>query len=572
MGVRRSRAEIIEIGAVLLSLGLFASVASQQLRWIGQLSSAGLQRTKTSLRLALREIRNDLNRELTRAYLSFHFAPGSDPDAWARITAEGYASWHQTARFPSLVRRIWVVGHPRTADGPAISEYNMEAKRYVSVEWPPELARLREQLTWPFPGAKGFGARTFTGVAQPDAPILVFAVLPAIGSRFSDATAWMVIELDQRYLLTTVLPQIIRQHIDDADHYDYQVAVSASRGNLIYRSSQAPAFVNMDATCSLLEIGREFVPPDADNSRPVSWLRARVAMPGQPDAPPDEGGVWQLQLRHRAGSLEAAASGLYRSNVLLSAAMMALVAGDLAILALLMYRARRLGEMKTEFAAGVSHDLRTPLAAISCAADNLSAGIAQDPSRVRQYGTQIFHEAQRLSNLVEQILTFTSGRLEKGVSKLGVVDAGQVIRESVALAAPEAAVAGVRIEQNPPPALPAVLGDSEAIQRALVNLIHNAIQHSAAGGSVRVSARSGRRGSLEISVEDDGAGISAQELSRIFEPFYRGSGPRNGQFPGTGMGLAIADRIARAHRGRVTAVSAPGHGSSFTLHLPRRRT
>jgi signal transduction histidine kinase len=132
-------------------------------------------------------------------------------------------------------------------------------------------------------------------------------------------------------------------------------------------------------------------------------------------------------MRHRSGSLEAAVTKLRRGNLLLSFAMMALVAGDLGVLALLARRAHRLGEAKLEFAAAVSHELRTPLAAICSTADNLAAGVAHEPLRVQQYGAAILNQGKQLGEMVEQILAFAGGQYGNRHYEMEILELGAVV-------------------------------------------------------------------------------------------------------------------------------------------------
>jgi signal transduction histidine kinase len=256
-----------------------------------------------------------------------------------------------------------------------------------------------------------------------------------------------------------------------------------------------------------------------------------------------------------------------RSNLLLGFALMALIAADIAVLAFSAHRAHKLGQARLQFAAAVSHELRTPLAAICSAADNLASGIVHEMPKVRQYGEAILNQGKDLADMVEQTLAFTGNQLGKERYEFEVLDPGEAVKQANAAIAPAALAAGVAIEERLPAALPQVLGDSQAIQRALVNLLTNALRYGSAGQWIGVSAQCGKAREIEITVADRGQGIGSGDLKRIFEPFYRASAVHSGS-RGAGLGLTIVEQIARAHGGRVTAVSVPGEGSRFTLHLP----
>jgi two-component system phosphate regulon sensor histidine kinase PhoR len=298
------------------------------------------------------------------------------------------------------------------------------------------------------------------------------------------------------------------------------------------------------------------------------WLYSPLELPGLPAAPPMEGGVWQLHVVHRAGSLEQAAGAMRRSNLLLGFSMLALVAASLATLMFLARRAHRLGEARLQFAAGVSHELRTPLAAICSAADNLAAGVAYEPARVRQYGLAILDQGRQLTEMVEHILAFTGGQLARHKYQAEELDVGHLVRQAIDVVAPSARDAGIVIQKQIAEDLAAVLGDSQTLSQALVNLLNNAICYGGSGGWIGVSAQQTSVDELEIRVADKGPGIPACELKRIFEPFYRGANPAHPQRRGSGLGLTIVEQTVRAHGGHVSVESEPRHGTCFTLHLP----
>ena len=566
--MRRSLSRILPVAGLLATLGLFIVVAVLQSRWIAQLGEAELQRSRLGLQESVRAVRNELNRELTSAYALFQFEPGTPWQAWGQMTSENYAIWLKKAKYPGLVGRLLVVQPAGGGGALQISAYNRHTRQYDPIAWPAELSDLRKQLALPFAGFKVFGVHTFTGVALADAPVMVFPIMPAFLGRFADATGWLLIELDQQALLTKILPEIMRSYIQQADRFDYQITRDEHPDKIVYRSNPNLAFSSADASVSLLELGPDYFKHGIGGSVPrhQRLFRETVNRRGQLPSPTGEGGVWRLQVSHHSGSLAAAATSLRRSNLLLSFAMLALIAADLAILGLLARRAHRLGEARLEFAAAVSHELRTPVAAICSAADNLAAGVAHEPSKVQQYGAAILDQGKQLAGLVEQILAFASGQSVRKQYELEALELGHVVSQSIAAVAPAARSAGVEIEQHIPVDLPQVLGDSGAIQQALVNLLTNAAKYGGGGRWIGVSVHNGKAEGVEISVEDKGPGIPAGELKRIFEPFYRGSA--NPQSHGAGLGLTIVEQIARAHGGRVSVVSTPGRGSCFTLHLP----
>jgi signal transduction histidine kinase len=219
-----------------------------------------------------------------------------------------------------------------------------------------------------------------------------------------------------------------------------------------------------------------------------------------------------------------------------------------------------------EFVATVSHELRTPLAAIRSAGDNLADGLVHDPRQVERYGAIVRDEGLRLSEMVEQTLGFAGA--DAPAREAGAVDLAALVER---VTAPVPGGPPFRVERLLAASLPPVIGDAAALERALGNLVGNARKHAAAGGGARVSVRPGPGSpprTVVVEVADQGPGVEPAERARLFEPFFRGRLAREGQVPGSGLGLALVRRIVEGHGGSVTVASPPGQGTTFTVTLP----
>jgi signal transduction histidine kinase len=171
----------------------------------------------------------------------------------------------------------------------------------------------------------------------------------------------------------------------------------------------------------------------------------------------------------------------------------------------------------------------------------------------------VAQESERLESLVERVLALPHADETPAFSRL---DPADLVRSAVRLAAARAERRRMTLETDIP-TLPEVRWDGEAVRQALLNLLDNAIQHGREGGRVEVRALD-RDGFVEVSVSDDGPGIGRRDRKRIFGRFERGGTASSG----TGLGLYLVERVARAHRGRVDLVTEEGEGSTFTLVLP----
>lgn len=226
---------------------------------------------------------------------------------------------------------------------------------------------------------------------------------------------------------------------------------------------------------------------------------------------------------------------------------------------------QRLESVRREFVANVSHELRTPIASIRAAAETLQAGAIEEPELAAELLDGVIRESARLTALVEDLLDLA--RMESGrmAFRMEAADPAAMVNAGAQRLRAQAERAGLRIEVDAPDGLPKVVADPARIEQVLLNLVHNAIKFTPAGGTVRVSARQAGE-TVEIVVEDNGVGVDAEELPRLFERFYKVDRAR--QSTGTGLGLAIAKHIVQGHGGEIRAESRAGQGSRFIVSLP----
>ncbi len=224
-------------------------------------------------------------------------------------------------------------------------------------------------------------------------------------------------------------------------------------------------------------------------------------------------------------------------------------------------------KMQRDFVANVSHELKTPLTAIQGFAQALLDDTASDPP-ARQHAAQvILEETHRLRRLVDDLLSLARMDAGQVVYERQPMDLVPVLRAVVDRAAMAASAKGVAIHTNLRPA-PAVLGDGDWLAQVFTNLVENAVQHLPPQGQVTVVC-GGEAGWAVVQVEDNGPGIPAEDLGRIFERFYQVDKSRRGSAgQGAGLGLAISSDIIKAHGGSLTAESRLGYGSTFSVRLP----
>jgi two-component system phosphate regulon sensor histidine kinase PhoR len=231
-------------------------------------------------------------------------------------------------------------------------------------------------------------------------------------------------------------------------------------------------------------------------------------------------------------------------------------------------RLRRLERVRKDFVANVSHELKTPITSIKGFVETLLDGAMNDPEDARRFLDIIARQAGRLNAIINDLLTLSKLEQQSETMEISVKreNIRGTIDAAVGLCEIKSTEKGVAIDVDCDPTLTAEVNDP-LLEQALVNLIDNAIKYSESGSRVQVSAAR-VDDEIQISVRDHGCGIEQKHLPRLFERFYRVDKARSRNLGGTGLGLAIVKHICQVHRGRVTAESSPGKGSTFTIHLP----
>lgn len=226
---------------------------------------------------------------------------------------------------------------------------------------------------------------------------------------------------------------------------------------------------------------------------------------------------------------------------------------------------QRVEALRRDFVANVSHELKTPIGAISLLAEAVGEA-RDDPEAVERFAGRMQLESERLTRLVQQIIDLSRLQFDVSSDDIGAIKVGDIVAEAVEHSQTDAEAKGIAISLRTEPDLH-VQGDHAQLHAAVSNLVENAVTYSPADSAVAVTAsRDGQ--DVRITVSDHGVGIPPEEQERIFERFYRVDPARARATGGTGLGLSIVKHVAASNGGSVEVWSEPGLGSSFTLVLP----
>ncbi len=229
--------------------------------------------------------------------------------------------------------------------------------------------------------------------------------------------------------------------------------------------------------------------------------------------------------------------------------------------------ATRYQRLREEFVANVSHELRTPLTVIRGFVETLRDGAIDDRERAMRYLETVAAHAEQLGNLVNDILDLSRLEGRTDTVRKDHVDVAHTVRQVAETMRPAAERKKQTLQVHVKEKLPRVLGSADYLNRAIGNLVENAIKYTREGGTIRLEAAE-ENGRANITVEDNGIGMSEADLPRIFERFYRSDQSRSREMGGTGLGLSIVKHIVQAHAGTIEVTSRLGVGSTFVVRLP----
>jgi two-component system, OmpR family, phosphate regulon sensor histidine kinase PhoR len=277
---------------------------------------------------------------------------------------------------------------------------------------------------------------------------------------------------------------------------------------------------------------------------------------------------WTLNVTMTSAEELAAAVARRRllEMVLVALAGIVVVAG-IAVILVAAERERKLSNLKSDFVANVSHELKTPLSLVRMFGELLQSGRADTEEKQRKYLQIIVSESDRLAALIENVLDFAKVERGKAAYEFASGSLTDVVTRAVEACRVRAEREGVTLELDPGPEAPSTLLDERAIEIAVINLVDNALKYAAEGRRVLIQVRqAGDR--LEVRVTDHGVGILPEDRKRIFERFVRGTTAAG--MRGSGIGLALVKHIAQAHGGDAWVEPASPRGSTFVFSVGRR--
>lgn len=357
-----------------------------------------------------------------------------------------------------------------------------------------------------------------------------------INHRAEGVVGYLSYVIDQAYLHEVYLPSELRAHFGDGTRTGEQV--------WIYD------WVRTDVV--------------ATNVQGIDYDRRKITVAQRFSDILD---TWTVTAAFDDASAVAATRGTLVQNLSLLGVIVLLLLLTFTFLYRIWQKERDLTLRQAGFLANVTHELKTPIAVMQAAGENLADGRVSDPNRLKAYGEHIHTEAVRLRRMVDKLLDVARTESGQLVLKARPVSVNTVVNRYLDESAAHLAAQGVRPELELAEALPSVMADPDSLDTIIGNLVENAIKYGGDSKHLRIRTFASGR-SVGVEVEDRGLGISKQAQRLVFDKFYRVEDSLTARTKGHGLGLAIVKTLTEANGGRVELESEPGKGSVFRLLFP----
>lgn len=536
-----------------ITIPLLAMLAWNQFNWLEERQLRNNAQIKHSMYSSAQELSNRVKEEL----LFFPTLMRLKPEELSTLDesfAERYSFWQYYAISKNLIKDVFVV----------------EERSGIILQWDGSRFTSKHERT-----LDSFETRS--GIVFLDGEIhLTFSILE---TRNPDIK--LVCVLDGQILEKEVLPQIANSLLANNELFEYRI-VNRRSGNVIYESGEKDRegdFAQSDVEIGLLE---RIVLPEFQASPTIrifrsnggyidnfAFIRERLNPQDGSESPPDfirENGQFIIQIMNKDGTLEDITRRTTVQNAILSFGVVLLLVLVMISLAEGNRRANILAKSQQEFIATITHELKTPLAVISSAAENMVDGLVKDRTKAEQYGIMIKNEAKRLGFSIEHFLLYSNTSNTTRI-KPEPCDLSQLLQSALQATEEQRKTHEFRTEVLLPQTPIFIMGDRLALESVFRNLVENVVKHANCGKYLGIITNTEEKRVI-IKIRDKGPGIPSKEQKTVFEAFVRGKTAVEGHIPGNGIGLNLVKRIVAMHGGTIALDSKPDIGSTFIVTLP----
>ncbi len=551
----------IVLTAAMIPLLLFLAV--NQIRWIRDLGVRERYRLVQALHSTANQLGNAIQNEIAVIPVLFDF----DCDEMAYILSRGdfeefekrWTAWKTYAQSPDIISELYIIVDEGRFDITSTA-WQWEETAFERVAF-----KIEDSGLFVFPLRPGNTANRYKLVIKFNNDVLSKKLIPPLAEQFLFGKNDYYFRVIDRVNQTVVYESSIS--IPDGIFDNPDIRYPLLRPDFLFTFSRLPENrdPNFDTVpaMTILQLRRQYA---ATQKNPD--LAAEGFSEPRPPEQRDriEGARWVLEAVHKSGSLKAVVNTIMLRNTILSMGTFLLLALAILALTIAVRRNQELAERQQDFIATVTHELKTPVAVIKAAADNLASGIVAEPERARKYGAMIMGESNKLATMVDRLLIYSRLSSHKQL-ELAPLDLRKLINMVLQQYESALAEAEFRVEVIAPESL-FVRGDEQTLGLALGNLVNNALKHARDGAFLGIDIRQEQNKWAIIAVRDHGPGIPRQERKQVFEAFYRGVQARENQVPGSGLGLNVVRRIIETHGGTISCESMGDLGALFIIKLP----
>ena len=546
---------------VIVTLPVLGTLAWNEYNWLQELSSRDKQRIESSMMHSAHSLSKRLQEEILFLPSIFHIKPDELP-LMNETLAERYNFWKYYAITPSMLTKILLIN-----------------KKTDSVsEWDTDHFKPSSKLP--------AGQNPCAPFNEYDSDItLVMPLLLGLDNYYMAEY-----HINTKILAGQVIPKLAKDNLESIDLYRYRI-VDTRTGTILYSSdkkSERP-FSKPDIELPIVwdfhDLGPMQAPPlpsiqdpdDMSSSLPFIKERRPENRMNRPDCRPFQNFSYLvLQIANKDKSLEELSARATVQNAAISFATVIALLLAMSVLAEGTRRARLLALHQQEFVATITHELKTPLAVISSAAQNLGDGLVRDQKKAEQYGTMIRKETARLNVSIDHFLLYSNTHSLSRI-KTELCDVHDLVDIALKFTEEERDQYGFTTETRLPEKSVFISGDRIALESVFQNLAQNVLRHARDGKylgifvSLDKGSKKDSRRKVSIQFKDKGPGIPFREQKLIFEPFARGKRAIENQIPGNGIGLNLVKRIITMHEGTVRIESKYGNGCTFIITVPESK-
>ncbi len=581
----------IQITGIIFLLFLLPVLAFFQYKWLGQLSEAEKVKMQSNLQTSVDRFSEDFDKELTKIYSEFNELKINDHKDKANILNQAFINCKLNSIYPQLIENIYAININPTKDN---SFYLFDSSNVDlnNIEWPSRFSFLNTYFEKDISNILfSLISLTHGPILDPIPMILVIQssdiILESISENCVDN--WMIlITLNESLLKEQLIPTLMNKYFYFENESDYNLIISkgGEQRQDFYKSADNLSFSDFDNPDAKSNIGSwrsrnlifasaQYISDENDSEKIHNIVNEKsisikvVAGDSAKEIEKSKYFIakldrWEVFVKHKEGSLETIVKDSRLKNLFISYLILLILGTGIVFTLISARRMQKTGQQQVEFVAGVTHELRTPLAVIQSAGENIRDGVLKNDDQYKKYGSLIRDEGQRLSRMVEQVLDYSGIQSKLNFNKYRVINLEDLIKEVIEKITNNTEF-NIEINCNKPQ----INGEKSALITVFNNLIDNSIKYSTKQSKIKISINFSQNNKhIVFIIEDNGIGIAEEELVNIFEPFYRGHNANENTIPGSGLGLSLVKGIVQNHDGEISVKSKIGIGTIFTIRFP----